>query len=239
MSELRDVLSVGDLSGMSVLSLATGNMLGQVRDILVDPISGVLLGVVVLSSEGEETALPLDEIYSVGRDAIMARNELSLGPVEDSKILGDGRPANNLVGTKIITEGGNVLGQITDVFVTLSQPPHILYEARQSLLDKLLGRTFFIPASVGNALSDDCARLVVPDVTSEIATSDLESLLEQQIEVRTFNAGVRTRPMDESDRTILIDDDETLVRVDEDETVVRIADDEDTVVRSPRRVIES
>ena len=240
MSDLKDVSPISLLTGMPVLSLATGNKIGEILDLFIDPINGVLLGVTLLLDDGRIAGITQADIYNFGKDAVMVRSEDSAIPLE-TNALAAGRQASKLIGTRIITESGDVLGQITNIFVTLKPPPHILYEARQSLLDKLLGREFFLPASVGYALSDDAARLVVPDVTPDIAASDLESLLSQHIEVRSFDEtgapAIRDMARREDDTIpILVDDDETVVRFrDEDETVVRLGDDDDTVVRPPRR----
>lgn len=232
MSDLRDVSPISLLTGMTVLSLATGNKLGQIVDLFIEPINGVFLGATLTLPDGSTGEVAHTEIYSFGRDAVMARSDESISP-PDAGVLTGGRPTSKLIGTKIITESGDIIGHITNVFVTLKPPPHIIYEARHSLLDKLLGREFFLPASLGHALSDDCARLVVPDTTMEIANSDLASLVGQKIEVRTFETGVRS----ENDDTIpvRIDEDETVVRFEEDETLLRFEDDDDTVVRDPRR----
>jgi hypothetical protein len=120
-----------------------------------------------------------------------------------------------------------LIGQIANVFVTLKPPPRILYEARQSILDKFLGREFFVPAAVGHALSDDAARLVVPDITTEIATPDLESLIGQNFEVRSFDPSA-------PDPAVPFREDDTIL-IDEDETVVRFGEDDDTVLRNPRK----
>jgi uncharacterized protein YrrD len=237
MSDLKDVSPMSLLTGMPVLSMATGNEIGQILDLFIDPINGVLLGVTLLLGDGRLAGVTQDEIYNFGKDAVMIRSDESIIPLENGA-LEAGTQASKLIGTKIITESGDLLGQITNIFVTLKPPPHILYEARQSILDKLLGREFFLPASVGYALSDDGARLVVPDVTPDIAASDLSSLLSQHIEVRSFDDTGAKASFSRDDHTIpiLIDDDETVVRFrDEDETVVRLGDDDDTVLRLPRR----
>jgi uncharacterized protein YrrD len=239
MSDLKDVSPTSLLTGMTVLSLATGNKVGQILDLFIDPINGVLLGVTVLLSDGRRVGIMQTDIYNFGKDAVMVRSEESIVPL-DSGALARGQQASKLIGTQIITESGDVLGQITDIFVTLKPPPHILYEARQSLLDKLLGREFFLPASVGYALSDDASRLVVPDVTPDIAASDLASLLSQHIEVRSFDeagerVGAGSASREDDTVPIFMDDDETVVRLrDEDETIVRLGEDDDTVLRRRR-----
>lgn len=229
MGESKDVSPINALAGMTVLSLSTGNKLGQILDLLIDPINGVPLGITVSLLDHRVAGIAHDEIYSFGRDAVMARTDQSITPL-DTAFWNNGQPAGRLIGTKIITENGDVLGRITNVFVTLKPPPRILYEGRHSFLDKLLGREFYVPASVGHALSDDAARLVVPDITMDIAASDLSDLIHQNIEIRSFGpAGERPESPPDYDDTVVIHD-------GEDETVVRLGDDGDeTVVRQPRR----
>jgi uncharacterized protein YrrD len=226
MSDLRDVAPISSLAGMTVLSLSTGNKLGEIADLFIDPINGVLLGVELSLKGGGTAGLRQEDIYSFGRDAVMAKSDQSLAAV-DSGMLEGGRDATELIGTKIITESGDLLGQITNVFITLKPPPRILYEARQSLLDKLLGREFFVPASLGHALSDDSARLVVPDITTEIVASDLAGFVEQEIVVH----GRETVPG--HGHLTAREDDTVPMLPDDDETLVRFGEDEDTVLRRP------
>lgn len=228
MSDLRDVSPFSHLTGMIVLSLASGNNLGRILDMYIDPINGVLVGVTLSLTDGGIGVLAQGEIYSFGRDAVMAKTDQSITTLDTGEMTG-GRPGSKLIGATIVTESGDILGQITNIFVTLKPPPNILYEGRRSFLDKLLGREFFVPASVGHALSDDSARLVVPDITKEIAASDLSNLVDQNFEVRSFDPAVGRA------RSTSRDDDTVVIRMDEDETVVRFGDDDDTVVRQPRR----
>jgi hypothetical protein len=106
------------------------------------------------------------------------------------------------------------------------------------LLDKLLGRQIFIPASAANALSDDRERLVVPDEIAEIASRSIDELIEAQNSVRSYSAGSGGVDVD---KTVVVpfieNDDETVVRFrDDDETVVRTQDgDDETVLRWRRR----
>ena len=224
MAEMRNVYPIDVLKGMSVVALDSGNKLGQIADLFIDPINGVLLGITLLTSEGTVAGLSQTEIYSFGRDAIMVRAGGAVASW-DGSILEGGEEASKLIGTQIITESGDVLGQITNVFVTMRPPPQILYEVRHSIIDKLLGREFFLPASVGHALSDDATRLIVPDATTDIAVSDLAELVGRDLEVRSYD------PVAERSD----DDDTVIVRDDEDETIVRFGrDEDDTVLRLPR-----
>ena len=217
MSEFRDVAPISSLTGMTVLSLATGNKLGKIANLFIDPVNGVLLGATLSAAGGGVVGLGHQEIFSFGRDAVMAKSDQSVVPME-SGVLDGGRDASKIVGAKIITDSGDLLGQITDVYVTLKPPPRILYEARQSMLDKLLGRQFFVPADLAHALSDDSARLVVPDITTEVAASNIGTFVDQYVEVHG-NDNI---------------DDTIPVLGNEDATLVQFGEDDDTVLRRPR-----
>ena len=234
MSELGEVMPVGTLTGKGVLSLESGNKLGPVLDVLVDPVNGLLVGLTV-EREGRIMALPYERIYSVGKDAVMAVSDDSV--MDEAHDEGSRtRRARDLLNTLVVMESGEILGEIADVLVTLKPPPAVIYEVRRSMLDRLLGRTFFIPASVGNVLSADAKRLLVPDITAEFATDEISELIGLSVDVRSFpvshdvTAGalddsITEIPERDEDATILRlrdrEDDTLLVREDEDETVLR------------------
>lgn len=236
MADSNHVVAVGALAGKPILSVATGNKLGRVVDVRVDPVNGIMKGLVVETGDGAATDLPYERIYSVGRDAVMAESEGAIEPVGDrTETLT--RVAKDLFGAKVVMEGGQILGEIADVLVTLSPPPSVIYEIRRSMLDRLLGRTFFIPASVGYALSDDAARLVVPDLTADIASSNISALIGPSVDVESFPVDAHWQEY--GDETVLRERDEdvtVLRRRDDDDETLLIRDDEDaTVLRRPPR----
>ena len=235
MDEPNDVAPIGTLTGMTVLSLATGNKLGRVADVHIDPVNGRLLGLLVTGENGTAADLPYESIFSFGRDAVMAESDGAVRSIPESEIA-IGRNARDLFGTKIVMESGVILGEIADVLVTLKPPPTVLYEVRRSMLDRLLGRTFFIPASVGYVLSDDAARLLVPDITAEIASGEAKDLAGPPVDVRIIPSGDNVNE-DIEDETVLRepDEDATVLRrretpTDDDDTLI-IQAGEDGVVR--------
>jgi hypothetical protein len=77
---------------------------------------------------------------------------------------------------KVITEGGKLLGQVAHVYIHLAETSLFVYEVRSSLLDKLLGHTFYFPASQGCKLSEDATYLVVSNDAAEKADHSLNAL---------------------------------------------------------------
>jgi uncharacterized protein YrrD len=197
MSERTDVLPVSGLVGRSVLSLATGNKLGVVSDVFLDALNGEILGFTINAPDGTAKTLSFVSVHSFGHPNV-----------------------RDLIGTKVISETGSLIGQIAGVFVT-GESPAVFYEIRESLLDALLGRRHFIPASAGHALSDDKERLIVPNEAAENAAASIDDLLNGPNAVRTF--APREAPGNDVEDTVVIlpDEDETVVRRDDDETVLR------------------
>ena len=79
MNDVRDVLPIDRLVGRAVLSLASGNKLGAVRDVFVDAINGVITGLSVETADGE-AALSYQDVHSLGHDAMILLVE-SVGSV--------------------------------------------------------------------------------------------------------------------------------------------------------------
>jgi len=231
MSERDDVLPVSGLVGRTVLSLATGNKLGSVSDVFLDAVDGRIIGFTVDCPDGAHKHLSFSSVYSFGHDAIMADGDKALSSADESTF-SNSPNARELSGAKVITASGSVIGQIAGVYVTALAEPFVFYEVRESLLDALLGRRRFIPASAGHALSDDRSRLIVPDEAAENAATSIDDLLNMLVHSVS-------PPRGPNDTIVIlpeVDEDETIVRTDDDETVVHVDDDADkTVLRWRRR----
>lgn len=236
MSKQNEVLPLNSLAGRAVLSLATGNRLGTVLDPYVDPVNGALIGVTVTTPDDNIAVLDYKNIHNFGSDALMAVSDDSVKTVDEEPFKAWPN-SNELIGTKLITDSGTLLGKIADIFVTASPPPIVIYEIRESVFDKLLGRQIFIPASLGHALSNDRQLLVVPDGTTELASNSLADLVAGERSVHSHSPDSPQRNIDDTVVVPIIEiDDETVVRFrDGDETVVRGSGDDETVLRWRRK----
>ncbi len=198
----KDIVPVNNLIGKTVLSRATGNKLGEVYDLYIDPIEGLLIGVTIKAADGVMGGLEYNDIYSFGQDAVMADKDEAVMPLQDNWLESHSHAKKHLIGVKIVTESGKLLGNVSDIYVQLTPPPHVIYEVRESVFDKLLGRSFFMFASAGSALSNNAERIVVPNATAANAASNL--------------ADLSSRPKPASGNAAIIASGE-----DENETVIR------------------
>jgi hypothetical protein len=65
---------------------------------------------------------------------------------------------------------------LPNVYTHLEETLLLIYEVRSSILDKLLGRALFFPATQGRAMSEDFARIVVAEDTLEKSDNSLAAL---------------------------------------------------------------
>jgi uncharacterized protein YrrD len=177
MAETVNVHSIDTLVGRAVLSRASANKLGEIHDLIVEPVKGALVGIAVKTVDGKLHYAEASEVYSIGPDAVMVNSDSSAIPPENSPAKDFPLALNKLAGSEVITERGKVLGQVANIFIHLAEEPVLIYEVRSSILDKLLGRSLFFPASQGHAFSaGNNARLVVEEGTAEKADGTLDAL---------------------------------------------------------------
>ena len=184
------VYSIDFLIGRIVISRATANKLGQIHDLIVEPAKGELSGLSVQMPGNGISLIDRREIYSFGIDAVMVSSDESAIPVEDSLLKALPLARSNLLGAKVITEDGKVLGQIASVYIHLAETSLFIYEVRSSILDKLLGHTLYFPASFGRAFSQDAQRIIVSNDTVEKADHTLDAL-----KARMFGPPKREDPL--------------------------------------------
>jgi uncharacterized protein YrrD len=203
---IEDIVSIDVLLGKTVLSRTTGNLLGQVYDLYIDPVDGLLMGLTIQMPDGKMGGLDYKKVYSFGQDAVMASDDDAIVGLENDWVATHSHAKRHLLGIKIVTESGNLLGQVANIFVSLAPPPVAIYEVRESVLDKLLGRNLFIPASTGNALSNSAERIVVSNNAATEGASSIAELVNRS-----------AQPAVKHNALIIQTPDET----NEEETVVR------------------
>lgn len=200
---ISNVVTADTLVGMTVLSRTTGNKLGVVQDLYIDPVEGLLKGVTMQTPDGSLAGIDYKNIYSFGHDAVMANDDESIVAIKEDWLENHSHAKKHLFGVKIVTESGNLLGQVANIYVRLTQPPFAVYEVRDSILDKLLGRNFFMFASAGRAFSDDAERIVVPDDITENAASSLRELMNRADTPIHQKAIIVRTPDDDGKETIV------------------------------------
>jgi uncharacterized protein YrrD len=109
-----------ELIGLPVATLDEARFVGEVRDVLFDPLRWRFLGFTLrgrgLISSPMLGVLPAPGIWSLGRDAVMiGSDDLILREREDiESALGEHEDA---VGHEVVTDAGQSLGQVRDIIL--------------------------------------------------------------------------------------------------------------------------
>jgi len=175
MNSLQDINSI---IGRAVLSVQTANTLGRVHDFVVDPRSGRMAGLAVQRPDETLAFVDQGQIHSMGPDAVMIEEDKSMLTQSQSPLSVLPLVKNRLIKVKVLTESGQLLGRVANVFIHLVEPPTFVYEVRSSMMDRLLGRGVFFRASLAGAFADDGTSLLVSDNTEEMDRS-LQSVVKR------------------------------------------------------------
>lgn len=165
MRETRTLDVASELKGMLVLAPNTFKKLGEVVDAIVHPTEGTLLGIALLTPEGEERALALGD-FQIGMDEVTAEESALRDPtILCGTLEGGNYVCREIVGASVVTDDGNLLGRVIDVYVW-AEPSKVLYRVAQSTMQRLFGG-FFMAGSVPHSYSSAGLRMIVPVDTKE------------------------------------------------------------------------
>lgn len=145
-----------DLAGLAIIDVRDGKKLGQVSETVVSPDDGRLLGFVVKSGgllSRDESVVEIDDVRAIGADAVTVEGELTHRADDATQAFREARGGDRtLVGRKVVSQGGSVVGQIADVVIS---------EDERRVTGLVLGGGVF---EKGDALSADRIVSVGPDV---------------------------------------------------------------------------
>ena len=158
---MNNIENVQKLIGREVISLETANKLGRVADLLVDTLTGQLAGLSVRRPDNTIALVSVLDVHGIGPDAVVVELDQSLVLLEASPLSVLPKAKEDLTRVKVMTDRGQHLGSISNVFLCIDRRPTFIYEVRSSFIDALLGRAWYFAASLDHALSADGASLVV------------------------------------------------------------------------------
>jgi len=162
-----------DLDGRAVIDLVTAEKIGYIDEIFIDPSGGRLAALKVstgssLLGGGRQTLVPSSAIESIGPEAVMVRPS-GEGVPTDGPL--DALPRlSHIVGRKVVSETGKLLGTIGDVLIEDADGRVFGYELKDASWSGGLGDLLnggddhqhdYVRGDAELRLSDEL--LVVPD----------------------------------------------------------------------------
>lgn len=109
-----------EISGLPVVSIVAGEAVADIKDVLYSPDEGRLVGFTLNKRGGlfagpMKTGISMESVFAIGRDAVMILSADALNDEQGAR----SRGAQNVLGNTVLTDGGNRLGQITDLVVEI------------------------------------------------------------------------------------------------------------------------
>lgn len=154
--------------GKDVLSLEDGSKLEKVNDVIVDPAGERLVALVV--DEGGLIAsarvVPIEEVSSFGRDAVVVRGHGSIISTSESEALrAIVDQDEKILGKKVFTVEGDEQGSVADIYFDESTGAVMGYEVSGGLLGDASKGTSYLPTEDITTIGTD-----VVYVQPEVAT---------------------------------------------------------------------
>ena len=193
----RLLLRATEINGLPVVSIADGEALADVKDVVYDPDQGSLVGF-TLNKRGflkgpMKAVLPISSVAAIGRDAVMVADT---GACEE-KGSGGGAVAagavGNVVGNDVLTDSGRRLGKVTDVVVAADSGDVLGYELEgDENLQGRAGQRLFLP--IPDTLAVSGQALMVPATAEPYIRDDLSGFGAAVDEFRAQLASGRSGP---------------------------------------------
>ena len=156
--------------GLSVISHKSGDLLGRVEDLVVDPETGKFLALVVLRKLSEVSLVKLDKIKEFNHQAVTVLNNQSLEKISSGEIFNIIQNKIKIKGNKVITESGTRLGRVIDYEIDLVSNKLSTIFVRT----KILGKPLII--SRNQIISIGKEAIIVRDQVIKIAEPELAGI---------------------------------------------------------------
>jgi sporulation protein YlmC with PRC-barrel domain len=158
-----------NLMGRAVVAISDAGKVGAVDDVLLDATARDVVAFRVRGGTfSRGAALLRDQVAAVGRDAIMVPAPTALNDFKRLPALDDAPKLRKLRGTRVVTEGGELRGTVSDLEID-GEARHVLsYVLRGSVTQRLRHREPTIPVSLVTHRGDRGLMVVAEDPASAV-----------------------------------------------------------------------
>lgn len=196
MTDQRLLLRATEIAGLPVVSVAEGEALADVKDVLYNPDEGRLLGF-TLNKRGflrgpMKAVLPLAGVSAIGRDAVMvADSDACEEKAKGAELAAETSGGRNVIGNDVLTDTGHRLGKVTDIVVAADSGEVLGYEIEADpRLEGHAGHPLFMP--IPDTLAVSGTALMVPASAEPFIRDDLSGFGAAVEEFRAQLSGGRS-----------------------------------------------
>jgi uncharacterized protein YrrD len=166
-----------DVSGRPVVTLDGADDVAEVKDVVIDGAEGVVVGLTLngrgLFSGPLHEVLPWSRVGALGPDAVMVDGRDALGEPDPAMDGAVADPGGDVIGARVITDGGKALGEVVDVVIEVGERAEVVGFEMVGPDAERDAPTLLIPADRAIAVSGDA--LIVPAATEQFVRDDMSS----------------------------------------------------------------
>ncbi len=167
MQRLRDIV------GLPLLETETGTQFGQIKDIVLNIEDAKVYGIVL--DEGKnaltEKGIAFNDLLGLGHDAIMVRNHSVIQHCACIFEITSIYYIKDLFEKEVVTEDGQQLGRLVDVFFDTSTGEMKWYQLSDSLVTDLLYGRKMMPLPKIQIVGKD--KVIVPDTMVKLLCKEI------------------------------------------------------------------
>lgn len=168
------------LLGLPVISLEEGVRVGRIKGLILNPATKTLAAVVVEGGRlvREQKFIPFAKVHSMGVNAItISRGQSAQKTASLPEIMQLWKDRTPLIGARVVTESGNILGRVTDYGVDPTTGSLVGIEMASSLWASSLKGRSWLPASTLRTLGK---KIIVATDQAQQELTALNDGLEQR-----------------------------------------------------------
>ena len=168
---MKEVLLMlaSELKGRAIMAVASADVLGHVDDVLFDQHYATILGFRLKHGLlGSTKAVLRTSVNTIGTDAITVGDATAVNDEGHFAALEGATPLSAIVGTRVVTASGNLLGTIGDVDIDTTAQQVNNYQMATSLAEKLTHHHPFITVDKVVQIGAGGV-MIVPDASAESA----------------------------------------------------------------------
>jgi len=121
MQQKLEQLKWSDLKGRAVVDITNAKRVGSVDDLVLDPHTYQIVGLTFKAGLFSATqTVPTAAIKGIGEDAVTLQLEVSPTDAPEAATLSSLPTVSHVLGNGVVTEGGKHIGEISNVWLSLS-----------------------------------------------------------------------------------------------------------------------
>ncbi len=169
---MTHVMRASELIGLPVVSIASGEDVAEIRDVIYGAELHRLIGFTLnkrgMFSGRMKDVLPAEALAAIGADAVMVADDAAITESATPEALDSPGSAKSVLGNRVLSADGNDLGQVVGVIIaTGATPAAVGYEVDPTDSDD----NAFVPIAEQMALSGE--NLLLPADATEFIRNDL------------------------------------------------------------------